>query len=239
MNERTFENGDGTFRPVPLLTLVAASNEWPNGEDGQKELGAMFDRFLFRKKVIPIRSAAGRKRLLWTDDHMPKFSQHINRDEVAEAITAAAVLPFEDDAKTCFSYILEALGKEGIHPGDRRQFKSVGACRAYAYLCGSDRVLSEHLAILAHTLWDDPSEQPEKCARVVLGLATPEAEEANKLLMQVEDIVTKSPPIEAISKIQVMQKEVKKAKAGPYNDKVLKYITAHLADLRDKIVGGD
>ena len=53
LNERTFENGDGQFRKVPLAMCVAASNEWP-GDDGGKELGALFDRFLLRCKVDPL-----------------------------------------------------------------------------------------------------------------------------------------------------------------------------------------
>ena len=61
--------------------------------------------------------------------------------------------------------ILRELAKEGIQPGDRRQYKSVGAAQAFAYLTGSDRVEPEHLEVLAHTLWDDPAEQPEKVAR--------------------------------------------------------------------------
>ena len=64
LNERTFDAGDGVARPVPLKLCVAASNEWPSPETG-KELAAVFDRFVLRKAVAPIRSAAGRARLLW------------------------------------------------------------------------------------------------------------------------------------------------------------------------------
>src|SRR5262245_50482475 len=32
LNERVFENGDGSLRKVPLLLCVAASNEYPNPE---------------------------------------------------------------------------------------------------------------------------------------------------------------------------------------------------------------
>jgi hypothetical protein len=44
------------------------------------------------------------------------------------------------------------LSKEGIQPGDRRQFKSVGAAQAFAYLSGAECVEPEHLEILASTL---------------------------------------------------------------------------------------
>lgn len=237
MNERTFENGDGVFRKCPLLMLMGASNEWPGGDDGQKELGAMFDRFLLRKKVQPIRSAAGRKRLLWGGDHTPKFSQHITRDEVAQAIAEAAALPFSDDARDCFDHIIADLAKEGVCPGDRRQFKSVGACRAHAYLCGADEVLAEHLTILAHTLWDDPTEQPEKVMKVVLTKATPETQVVNELLMTVEDVVAKCTPTEAVPKLQAIAKALKQTKDSTHKTKALAYVAATIKDAYEKVVG--
>src|SRR5215210_822806 len=68
LNERVYDAGDGVARKVPLKLCVAASNEWPSPDTG-KELAALVDRFLLRKAVSPIRSRAGRERLLWTADH--------------------------------------------------------------------------------------------------------------------------------------------------------------------------
>jgi MoxR-like ATPase len=45
LNERVFEDGDGSLRQVPLLLCVGASNEWPSPEDGGRELAAVLDRF--------------------------------------------------------------------------------------------------------------------------------------------------------------------------------------------------
>jgi hypothetical protein len=63
LNERTFDKGDGKVFKVPLKMCLAASNEWPNSQEGGKELSALFDRFLLRKTVRPILSATGRQRL--------------------------------------------------------------------------------------------------------------------------------------------------------------------------------
>lgn len=46
LNERLFDNGKQRL-PVPLLCLVAASNELPESE----ELDALYDRFLLRTTV--------------------------------------------------------------------------------------------------------------------------------------------------------------------------------------------
>lgn len=189
LNERVFENGDGTLVKVRLLLCVSASNEWPNAQEGGKELQAVFDRYLFRRTVRPILSAAGRQRLLWTRDHSPRLSTTISPEEIEQARADALALPWTDEAKEALETVLRELNKEGIQPGDRRQFKSVGAAQAFAYLSGADRVEPEHLEILASTLWDDPQEQPEKVAGIVARIANPTGMRVNSLLLEVEQIL--------------------------------------------------
>jgi len=189
LNERVFDNGDGVLVKVPLLLCVSASNEWPNAQEGGKELQAVYDRFLFRRTVRPILSMAGRQRLLWTRDHTAKLSTSISPEEIDQARNDALALPWTDEAKEALETILRELAKEGIQPGDRRQFKSVGAAQAFAYLSGGDRVEPEHLETLAHTLWDDPQEQPEKVAGIVARIANPTGMRVNSFLLEVEQIV--------------------------------------------------
>ncbi len=52
VNERLFDNGSHRVK-VPLLTVVAASNELPESE----ELDALYDRFLVRRSVKQVTSA--------------------------------------------------------------------------------------------------------------------------------------------------------------------------------------
>ena len=189
LNERLYDKGDGTFTKVPLKIFVAASNEWPQQQEGGKELGALFDRFLFRKTVRPILSASGRKRLLWERDHTPKLTTSITPAEVDQAHQEAKALLWSNEGKEALETILRELGKEGIQPGDRRQFKSVGAAQAFAWLNGASQVEPEHLEILAHTLWDDPTEQPEKAASVVAKIANPSGMQVNSLLLEAEQIL--------------------------------------------------
>ncbi len=238
MNERTFVNGDGVAKKIPLMMLMAASNECPDENNGGKELNAMFDRFLFRKKVSPIRSKGGRDRLLWGGDHKPKFTDHITSEEVHQAHEEASALTFTDDAKEAFLLILKDLAKEGIVPGDRRQYKSVGACKAHAFLMGKDEVEAEDLAVLTHTLWDDPKEQPEKCYRVVLKNATPLALVINDLLMTIEDVVAKNTPTEAVPKLQSIKKELMKQKDSEHKKKAVEYVSASIKECYDQVVGG-
>ena len=190
LNERVFDAGDGTLVKVPLKICVAASNEWPQQFEGGKELNALFDRFLLRKSVRPILSASSRQRLLWHRDHRPKLSTSITPAEIDQAHTEAMTLKWSADAMGTLEMILRELAKEGVQPGDRRQFKSISAAQAFAYLNGADRVEPEHLEVLAHTLWDDPQEQPEKVAQIVAKVANPAGMRINQLLLEAEQVLT-------------------------------------------------
>jgi MoxR-like ATPase len=189
LNERVFENGDGALVRVPLLMCVGASNEWPNSQEGGRELLAVLDRFLFRKTVRPILSQSGRQRLLWKRDHTPRLSTSITPEEIQQARREALSLPWSEEGRQALEAILRELLKEGIQPGDRRQFKAVSAAQAFAYLNGACQVAPEHLEVLASVLWDDPAEQPEKCASVIARIANPVGMRVNGLLMECEQIL--------------------------------------------------
>jgi MoxR-like ATPase len=189
LNERAYDRGDGTLAPCPLKLCVAASNEWPNPDNGGKELAALFDRFLFRKAVRPIRSHRGRERLLFGGDHTPAIPDTLANHELQAARTEAARLPWSDAAKEALVAILSELAREGIQVGDRRQYKAVAAARAAAWLAGSPEVLPEHLEVLQHILWDDPAEQPEKASQVVARIANPAGMQVAGLLVEAEQVI--------------------------------------------------
>ncbi len=187
LNERVFEN-DGEAVHVPLRLAVAASNEWPS-PDGGKELAAIMDRFLFRKAVRPIGSQASRQRLLWDRDHTPKLSATMTPAEVDRAHAEVAAVRWSKEAKDALETVLRELTREGVVPGDRRQFKTVTAIRAFAYLNGADEVQPEHLEVAQHCLWDDPQEQPQKVVQVIAKIANPTGMRVTQLLLEVESVL--------------------------------------------------
>ena len=189
LNERVYDAGDGLARTVPLKLCVAASNEWPSPDTG-KELSALFDRFCLRAAVSPIRSQAGRQRLLWARDHTPKFTSTVTPTEVESARRQAAELPWSAAAKEALELILKELAKEGVRPGDRRQVKTVGVVRAFAFLHGADEVRPEHLEVARHCLWDSPEEQPLKAAQVIARIANPTGMRVSQLLLEAEQVLT-------------------------------------------------
>ncbi len=188
LNERTFDVGDGVVRKVPLKLCLGASNEWPSPETG-KELSALFDRFTLRRTVLPIRSQPGRQRLLWNRDHAPKLSTTISPAEVDEARRVAAALPWSREAKEALEVIIRELAREGVQPGDRRQFKTVSVVQAFAFLCGADEVQPEHLEAAQCSLWDDPLEQPAKVSQVIARVANPTGMRVTQLLLEVESVL--------------------------------------------------
>jgi MoxR-like ATPase len=187
LNERMFDAGDGVARPVPLKICVGASNEWPSPESGQ-ELGALFDRFLLRKAVTPIRTQDGRQRLLWSGSLVPRLTAAITSSELATARKETEALPWSDEAREALESVLKELVREGVRPGDRRQRKSVAVARAFAYLDGAGEVQREHLGVLADALWDDPA-QAETVAQVIGRVANPTGMRINQLLLEVEQLV--------------------------------------------------
>jgi MoxR-like ATPase len=237
LNERTYEVGDGTSIKVPLKLCVAASNEWPSPETG-KELAALFDRFVLRKSVRPILTSAGRQRLLWHRDHIPKLSTSVTPDEVDQAHREARKLPWTDEAKEATEAIVRELSKEGVQPGDRRQFKAVGVAQAYAWLCGSDRVEPEHLEVYASVLWDDPIEQPEKVAQVVARIANPTGMKVNQLLLEAEQILAAADVRQlaqaatATAKLQEIEKRLASLKSDGRVERARAYVREQIKKVK-------
>jgi MoxR-like ATPase len=237
LNERVFDAGDGVARTIPLKLCVGASNEWPAPETG-KELAALFDRFTLRKAVSPIRSQAGRQKLLWTRDHTPKLSDTITPAEVEQARRAAATLPWSSDAKDALETILRELTKEGVQSGDRRQFKTVGVVQAFAYLNGADEVLPEHLEIAQHCLWDAPEEQPQKVAQVIARVANPAGMRVSQLLLEVEEVLAATDvrnladAAKAAAKLAEIDRQLASLKGNGRLDRARAYLKDQLKKLK-------
>lgn len=237
LNERIYDVGDGTHIKTPLRLAVAASNEWPSTENG-KELAAVFDRFLFRKVVLPIRSRTGLERLLWGADHTPDITTSITLEEIDQAMKQAQLVEFGSEAKDSMQKIIHELAKEGVQPGDRRKFLSVRACRAAAWLDGASQVTNDHLEVLCHTLWDDPMEQPKKVTDTVLKIASPDAVRVNALLLEVEEVLAAANVMDlasaatATSKLTEITKKLKSLKKGTKRDMALSYVQTELKKLK-------
>lgn len=190
MNERTFDAGNGS-KPAPLKFVVAASNIWPSPATGHENCEAAFDRFLLRRQVQPVRSGPGRDRLLWdaTLRAPIQLSVTLSLEELDQAQAESKTMPWSDAARQVIGQILETVKVEAMQlPSDRRLFKAPAVVQAYAYCCGAQEVLPEHLEILQHVLWTSP-ENAQKVAMIVLKLANPAAQAVLSLLGEADQII--------------------------------------------------
>lgn len=236
LNERTFRNDDALVN-CPLRLCVAASNEWPGEQEGGKELGALFDRFLFRKLVRPISTDKGMTSLLWSSDLSPKLSTTIDPIEVDSARFDASVLPWSTDAQDAFRQIHREIKTEGIVPGDRRLRKAVRGAQAFAWLNGALQVEPDHLEILSHVLWDDPTEQPRKVSEIVSKIANPAGMQVNGLLMEAEQIIGAVDPRDlaktgaAVKKLAEIVKQLKDVKTSR-GAKAFDYVSEKIKEIK-------
>jgi MoxR-like ATPase len=249
VNERKVFDGEKEI-DIPLIMLMTGSNRWPSPEEKQ-EGGAAFDRFLFRRNVYPVRTAAGLDRLLTGIDHTPKLSGHITIEEIEEVHRQVYAMPVSDDANRVIKEILMALEKGvkqgettiggGIIPGDRRKKKSMIAARAAAWLDGASMVLPEHLEITMHTLWMDPG-QINDTTSIVASMANPVGAQIQTVLNMADEVVAGLDQSNlgqltlASKKLGDCLKMLQRIGGGARADKVAAHIKGEVNKIKAKVV---
>ncbi len=153
INERVYDNG-GRRGPVPLQTLFAASNEMPQDDS----LAALFDRFLLRREVSPVRDPS-----LLLDPPAVKVPNVVHLDSLQSACRNVKI---NDSEKRGMIRIKTHLSQEGIQIGDRRFQQSASLLRASALLEGRPETSPSDLLVLKNCWWQTP-DQAVVVARVV------------------------------------------------------------------------
>jgi len=201
INERIFHN-DGAPQPVPLISLVTASNELPDEDEG---LQAMYDRLLIRKTVDYIKDAQNLKRLLELGEYNPATLMTL--DELNTAIKEVQSVKVPESVINSMIELKFELEKEGVRISDRRFKQSVDAVKAYAYLNGRMEAVDDDLAILQHIYWTEPEEIPV-VKSTVLKVANPYAQKAEELLAILNDLEEEAKKYETLSQqsIEIYQK---------------------------------
>ena len=237
LHEKVFDKGDGIARRVPLEICLGAANDWPSGDEA-KSLGALVDRFMLRKSVLPISSAAGRQKLLWNNS-APEFSTSLTPSELTAARLDAQGIPWSSEGMKALENILEELARQSVRPSDRRQFKSVAIVQAYAWLNGGDEVLPEHLEVLQHVLWVD-QEESAKVRSVIMQIAAPVGMKVNGLISEIEQVLSSVDPKDlgqaatAAAKLSEINKTLKGLKSHPKVAAAIAYLKEKITELRLK-----
>lgn len=179
--DRIFHQGTSAV-PVPLETLVAASNELPE----EDELAALFDRFLLRFTVGYVEQDHHLVALLTAPPPGPPEATLETSDLTALRERVGAV-QVADGVVQDLVELRRTLAAEGVIASDRRWRQSLDVLRAAAVLDGRDAVETGDLRLLEHVLWTDP-EELSKVRQAVSRLAGAGEEESKRLLQQAQEI---------------------------------------------------
>jgi len=158
INERKFTNGP-EVRPVPLISMYAASNEVPNDEN----LSAMFDRFLLRAVSDNLDSYHFHE--LMTRGIANEIRQMTGRGDQLKPQLAAQdlrnlhtsfdrVMVFPEDFMAKYKGLIFQIRSEGITVSDRRAVKLLKLFAASAVFDGRTQVTDGDFFVLRH-IWNN------------------------------------------------------------------------------------
>lgn len=180
MNERKMRHGKEVVS-IPLLSVFGASNELPEGE----ELGALFDRFQFRKVVNYIEEPSNFVKMLKAPDELEMPT--LTLDELATAQKQVRQVEFPDTLYETLYEIRADLQMDAVIVSDRRFRQATTALRAMAWLDGREMVTDDDFRILTHMFWTGPQEY-KPVARVILNHTNPLELKAEELIDFADEI---------------------------------------------------
>lgn len=180
LNERQFDNGNRRV-DVPLISVVAASNELPDSE----ELSALYDRFILRSYVSPVSNDSFDELLNGALKNFdPELNIRLKVEDLNEVQRLAEkvelTLPTIDACKEFRNY----LASQDIYVSDRRWRKLVKLMKVSAFTSGFNETSIYDTWILPHCLWEQP-EQFEGLQELYKQLVTVNGKTPPSRLMQV------------------------------------------------------
>jgi MoxR-like ATPase len=210
MEEGTYANGD-VEAPVPLASVVGATNEWPSGP----EMEALTDRFLVRCHIAYVPDPLG---LLggsgegWDAPEGAAPAERLERVRVPHAIRSA------------IASLAEAVRATGAPLSDRRLLGGQRLVRAAARLAGRSEATEADLLALRFAFWTRPEEAAEVDA-LVYEAGAPALAECRALAAEVEaawaeaTIESMEDAMPLLARIRVAEEEtvrhLEKAAGGP------------------------
>jgi len=180
LNEKMFHNGTVPIH-VPLMSMFAASNELPEGE----ELWALFDRFQFRKVVSYLREPS--TFIAMIKAKVSPIGEILTLDDLIAAQTEVEAVAVSDDVYETLVTVRQDLNNEGIIASDRRYKQCLKTLQANAWLEGRDFVDDADFHVLSHMLWSQPTDV-RKVERLILDHTNPLEREAVEIRDQVDEI---------------------------------------------------
>lgn len=154
LNERKFDNGNRR-EAVSLISVVAASNELPDGQ----ELSALYDRFMLRSYVDPVSGDSFRK-LLELDDELcdPDLSYRLRIDDIEDVQRMSRKVKLSGPALSLCEAFRGYLLDHEIYVSDRRWRKIIKLMRVSSFTNNQTEVTVYDAWLLPHCLWEKPEQ---------------------------------------------------------------------------------
>lgn len=188
INEKLFYN-DGQAVDVPLITLFAASNEFPE----EDSLMALYDRMMFRMYVDYIGDIQNKMKMfnnfLNKNNKTDKYTT-ISLDELRLLKEALGEVKIPDSILKEYISLINLLYQNGIVISDRRQNECLNVLRATALLDKRYEVILTDLKSLRDVLWSN-LDDIEKIDEILKEkIVSPYQKEYNSIKKQYKELVS-------------------------------------------------
>jgi len=149
-SRKFFMRGVGEFR-VPMVAMLAASNEFPQDES----LDALDDRFLFRYEVLPIQKIENYEKFIAGDyDPSPYLSVKIELDDMHYVYKKAKeVINIPPLVRKAYIQIREEMIKLRVKVSDRKINLALDIFKVSAFLNNRKEIDFSDLFLLNHIMW--------------------------------------------------------------------------------------
>jgi len=155
LNEREFDNGSVRVK-VPLICVIAASNELPEDEG----LDALFDRFLIRYQVGSV-SDEGFDSLLSLGSVAETQVEYIDRFSIADIENIqsdSSSIKLSPAAHEIINKLRVYLSKKSIYISDRRWRKALKLLQVSAFTNDKNVISKWDCVLLVHLMWQIPDQ---------------------------------------------------------------------------------
>lgn len=215
INERIFYN-NGSPVQVPLMSVIGASNEFPEEGEG---LEALFDRFLLRYEVDYIAEDTNFISMMKNEGQhgqMPTMTM----EDLIHFQFLTDMVAIQDEVYSAIAKIRKELRDEGIRPSDRRFKQSLSVLQARALIRNRKVVLVDDIVILENALWET-IDQKETVSFIVRRHAQDTAiraldsiqNEANEVFNSITRDNSVEAGMEATQKMKALEADLNKLKA--------------------------
>ncbi len=176
LNERTWVN-DGKVCKLPLRMCIGASNEYIEGP----ELAALWDRFLVRLWIDPVKDRANRVRMMQAGRSRAPQPTAIQGLDMAKEQHLASHVTIDNAVDEAFQDVREAIEKAGRKVSDRRWIQVQSLVQAEAHIDGRTTARPGDIAVIADAMWNEEGERAE-VIRVIQKTVDPTGAKATQRL---------------------------------------------------------